>query len=252
MLKFAIETAEKAGHYLAHRERKSLNVEHKGRIDLVTDADKISQEIIVGEIEKKYPGHSIIAEEGMEKAGEEGYVWYIDPIDGTTNFVHGVPMYCVSIALYKNRTPVVGVCYNPITKEMFYAEKNKGAFLNGEKITVSRSAKMIDALVVTGFPYKSTEMDNIIKVFFKVIGQVQGIRRFGSAALDLCFVACGRVDAYWEICLKPWDIAAGALILKEAGGSVTCTDGVDFDPDKGNIAASNELLHKELLELIKI
>lgn len=252
MLNFNIETARKAGKFLSSVRIDSLEIEHKGRIDLVTNADKSSQEIIIHEIERKFPTHAIVAEEGVSRKGTDGYVWYIDPIDGTTNFVHGVPIYCVSIALYKNNMPINGVCYNPTTDEMFYASKGKGAYLNGRQIKVSQTKNMVDALAVTGFPYKSDNMNVIMELFFKVVSEVQGIRRLGSAALDLCYVACGRFDLFWEMMLKPWDMAAGVLILEEAGGLVTNTDGSAFDLDRGNICASNQFLHDEILKVLNL
>jgi myo-inositol-1(or 4)-monophosphatase len=250
MLDFLIDISQQAGAYLLSQAGKDLFIEHKGRIDLVTHADKASQKMIIKSIEKRFPDHAIIAEEGYNKSGKEGFAWYIDPIDGTTNFVHGVPMFCVSIALYKETTPLIGVCYNPATQETFYAEKGKGSFLNGKRILVSATGNLINALVATGFPYKSENMKKVIDCFFNVLSEVQGIRRFGSAALDLCHVACGRFDAFWEMELKPWDMAAGVLILEEAGGKVTCMEGTVFDLNSGNIAASNKIIHNNFLQLL--
>jgi myo-inositol-1(or 4)-monophosphatase len=250
MLDYLVNISKEAGAYIQNQMDKGLLIEHKGKIDLVTHADKISQKIIIENIEKQFPGHSIIAEEGYEKSGKEGYVWYIDPIDGTTNFVHGVPVFCISIALYKDSSPLFAVCYNPSTQETFYAEKGRGAFFNGKRIKVSTTRKLIDALVATGFPYKSENMQKVMDCFFNVISAVQGIRRFGSAALDLCYVACGRFDAFWEMELKPWDMAAGVLIIEEAGGIITSVDGKEFDLNNGNIAASNKIIHNKFLQLL--
>ncbi len=252
MLDFVIDISQQAGTYLLSQTGTDLFIEHKSRIDLVTHADKASQKIIIESIEKRFPDHAIIAEEGYDKSGKEGFAWYIDPIDGTTNFVHGVPMFCVSIALYKEATPLIGVCFNPVTQEIYYAEKGKGSFLNGKRINVSATGNLVNALVATGFPYKSNNIKKIVKRFFNIIKEVQGIRRFGSAALDLCFVACGRFDAFWEMELKPWDMAAGVLILEEAGGRATCMDGKAFDLNKGNIAASNKIIHETFLQLLKL
>ncbi len=250
MLDFLINLSKMAGAYLLRQTNEELFVEHKGRIDLVTNADKASQEMIIKNIEERFPEHAIIAEEGYDKPGKDGFTWYIDPIDGTTNFVHGVPMFCVSIALYKGALPMIGLCHNPSTQETFYAEKGKGAFLNGKPISVSRTENLLDALVATGFPYKSENMDEVIKCFSNVVGKVQGIRRFGSAALDLCYVACGRFDAFWEMELKPWDMAAGILILEEAGGKTTGMNGADFDLHKGDIVATNKIIHNKFLQLM--
>jgi myo-inositol-1(or 4)-monophosphatase len=250
MLDFLVDISKQAGAYLLSQFGRDLLIEHKGRIDLVTHADKASQKIIIKNIEKRFPGHAIIAEEGYDKSGKEGFSWYIDPLDGTTNFVHGVPMFCVSVALYKEASPMFGVCYNPATQETFYAEKGKGSFLNGKRIQVSATRKLIDALVATGFPYKSENMKKVMECFLTVVSEVQGIRRVGSAALDLCYVACGRFDAFWEMELKPWDMAAGVLILEEASGKVTSMDGTGFELNKGNIAASNKIIHNKFLQLL--
>jgi myo-inositol-1(or 4)-monophosphatase len=250
MLDFLVDISKQAGAYLLSQAGRDILIEHKGRIDLVTHADKASQKMIIKKIEKRFPGHAIIAEEGYEKSGKKGFAWYIDPLDGTTNFVHGVPMFCVSVALYKESSPMVGVCYNPATRETFYAEKRKGSFLNGKRIQVSATRNLIDALVATGFPYKSENLKKVMESFFNVVRGVQGIRRLGSAALDLCYVACGRFDAFWEMELKPWDMAAGVLILEEAGGKVTSMDGTVFELNKGNIAASNKIIHNKFLQLL--
>ena len=250
MLDFLVDISKQAGGYLLSQVSRDILIEHKGRIDLVTQADKASQEMIIKNIEKRFPGHAIIAEEGYYKSGKEGFIWYIDPLDGTTNFVHGVPMFCVSIALYKESTPLFGVCYNPATQETFCAEKGKGSLLNGKRIQVSATRKLIDSLVATGFPYKSENMKKVMEYFLTVVSGVQGIRRYGSAAIDLCYVACGRFDAFWEMELKPWDMAAGVLILEEAGGKVTSMDGTVFDLGKGNIAASNKIIHNKFLQLL--
>jgi myo-inositol-1(or 4)-monophosphatase len=252
MLDFLIDISKQAGAYLLNQAGSDLLIEHKGRIDLVTKADKTSQEMIIKNIEKRFPGHAIIAEEGYYKSGKEGFAWYIDPIDGTTNFVHGVPMFCVSIALYKEASPLIGVCNNPATQEIFYAEKGKGSFLNGKQIQVSSTRNLIDALVATGFPYKREKMKEVMGCLSNVLSGVQGIRRFGSAAIDLCYVACGRFDAFWEMELKPWDMAAGGLILEEAGGIVTSMDGTGFNLNKGNIAASNKIIHNNFLQLLQL
>lgn len=250
MLDFIIDISRKAGSYLMTQFGKDLLVEHKGRIDLVTHADKKSQEIIVEGIKKRFPDHSIVAEEGYDEIGKEDFIWYIDPIDGTTNFVHGLPLFCISIALYKKASPVIGACYNPITQEIYYATKGEGSFLNGKRIYVSKTSKIVDALAATGFPYKSKNMQKIMECFFNVVSGVQGIRRVGSAALDLCYVASGKFDVFWEMGLKPWDMAAGVLILEEAGGSVSGMGGEKFDLYKGDIVASNKKIHKRFVKLL--
>lgn len=250
MLDFAIATATSAGAYIRERAKGALEVEHKGRIDLVTQVDKGAQALIVAAIEERYPSHGILAEEGLSKPGRDGYTWIVDPLDGTTNFVHRLPIFCVSLALYRDRQPVVGVCYNPMSDELFTAEAGRGAMRNGVPIRVGSARQLVDALTVTGFPYRSERMDLIQGRFFRVVNAVQGIRRLGSAALDLCYVACGVFDAYWEEGLHPWDIAAGALIVQEAGGVVSNLDGTPLDLEQGGIAASNPFLHGALLELM--
>jgi myo-inositol-1(or 4)-monophosphatase len=250
MFDFLVDISKQAGAYLLSQFGGDLLIEHKGRIDLVTHADRVSQKIIIKNIEKRFPGHAIVAEEGYDKSGKEGFSWYIDPIDGTTNFVHGVPIFCISIALYKELSPLFGICYNPASQETFCAEKGKGSFLNGKRIQVSTTWNLIDALVATGFPYERENMGKVIERLFTVVSGVQGIRRLGSAALDLCYVACGRFDAFWEMGLKPWDMAAGVLILEEAGGMVTSAEGTEFDLTKGNIAASNKVIHNKFLQLL--
>lgn len=250
MLAFAVETAVMAGAYIRAHARADLEVEHKGRIDLVTQVDKGAQDRIVTAIEARYPAHGILAEEGFSKPGADGYTWIIDPLDGTTNFVHRLPIFCVSLAVYRDAQALAGVCYNPMTEELFAAEAGKGATRNGAPIAVSAAERLVDALVVTGFPYRSERMDQIQARFARVVNAAQGVRRLGSAALDLCYVASGVFDAFWEEGLKPWDMAAGALIVQEAGGRVSNLDGTAFDLHRGGIVAGNPRLHGALLELM--
>jgi len=251
MLNFAIRTGKKAGEYLLANFGTDLRVEHKGRIDLVTNADKEAQNIIVTEIEERFPGHTIVAEEGgLQKVRDGQYTWYIDPLDGTVNFVHGIPIFCVSIAVYKSGEPFIGVCYNPVTEELFYAQTGKGAYLKEKRIRVSETDRLIDALVVTGFPYSTDEPETLVARFSRVLLNVQGIRRLGSAALDLCYVAGGKFDAFWETGLHPWDIAAGVVILLEAGGKISSLNGTPFHLDGKDILASNKRIHDELSELM--
>ena len=250
MLNFAIRTGKKAGGYLREKFGCRLQVEHKGRIDLVTNADKESQNIIVREIETRFPDHSIIAEEGVQKERHATYTWYIDPLDGTINFVHGIPIFCVSIAVYKSGEPFIGVCYNPMTEELFYAQKGKGAYLKKDRIRVSDTNQLVDALVVTGFPYSTEDPEILMARFSRVIQEVQGIRRLGSAALDLCYVAGGRFDAFWEIGLHSWDTAAGVVILLEAGGVVSSLNGTPFHINGNEILASNKRIHDGLSQIM--
>ena len=247
MLDFAIRLATNAGTYLKDHLQDDITVEHKGRIDLVTNMDCRIQERIVGEIERAWPGHSILAEESCSKKGDSEYAWIIDPIDGTTNFIHHIPFFCISIAVTKSGQPFIGVCYNPISGDLFYAQEGQGAYQNRRRIYVSATEKLLDSLVATGFPYTAGNLDAIIARFSCILSRAQGIRRLGSAELDLCFVAAGAFDAFWEEGLKPWDMAAGVTILKEAGGVVTSLDGSPFDLYRGDILASNTKVHDELL-----
>jgi len=247
MLKFATTLARQTGDYILARSSSQFTIEHKGRIDLVTEVDKAAQERIVSAIEKRYPDHGILAEEGYHKDSGSGYTWIIDPLDGTTNFVHRLPVYAVSLALYREGQPIVGVCYNPAADELFAAEAGKGSTRNGTPISVSNTTDFVNALVATGFPYRSQTLDKISARFFRVVTQAQGVRRRGAAALDLCYVACGVFDAFWEEGLAPWDMAAGALIVTEAGGKITNLDGTPFDLEHGMVVASNSRLHEDIL-----
>ncbi len=250
MLNFTVNLAKKAGEYLKENFGKKLNVEHKGRIDLVTQIDRNSQDIIIEGIEREFPHHTIIAEEGVNKTTGHEYTWFVDPLDGTVNFVHGIPFFCVSLGVFKGNKPYIGVCYNPMSGDLFSAQSEKGAFRNGEKITVSRASHLIDSLVVTGFPYSLTGLDDSMSRFSRILREVQGIRRFGSAALDLCFVASGSFDGFWEVGLHPWDLAGGVVVLLEAGGRVTGFSGEEFDPYHGDILASNGNIHDDLRRLM--
>ncbi len=247
MLDFTIRLANKAGEYLKDNLHGEITIEHKGRIDLVTNIDRLSQERIVSEIERTYPDHGILAEEGFSKKGSSAFTWVIDPIDGTNNFVHRIPFFCVAIAVLKNGEPFLGVCRNPESGETFWAQTGRGAFKNGAPIRVSRTRRMIDSLIATGFPYDRDDLTSLMARFERVLRKARGIRRMGSAELDLCMVASGSLDGFWEQGLKPWDMAAGVVILTEAGGEVTSIDGGPFDLERGDIIASNAMVHEELL-----
>jgi len=246
MLDFAIRLGKRAGEYLKDHLLHELTIEHKGRIDLVTNIDRQSESRIVTEIERAFPDHGIFAEEGYLKKGVSPYTWVIDPMDGTTNFIHRIPFFCVSIALLKDREPALGVCCNPMGNETFWAQTGKGAYRNGAHLKVSRTERMIDSLVATGFPYDGDDIGMLMRRFSRILRKAQGIRRLGSAALDLCYVASGSLDAFWEQGLKPWDMAAGVVILREAGGMVSGIDGTPFDLYRGDILASNSRVHEEL------
>ncbi|MFH1534209.1 MAG: inositol monophosphatase family protein [Nitrospirota bacterium] len=255
--------ARKAGELIIRESDKGFEIEKKGINNLVTRVDKASEKLIIKLIKALYPKHAIIAEESEEthtkKTFKEAkYIWIIDPLDGTTNFAHGVPIYCVSIAIFKKSTAqstknydylsgelVAGVVYAPRTDELFYASAKKGAYLNGKKIKVSNVKKTAEGLTVTGFT--ATQRERNLPYFQAMLKKSQAIRRLGSAALDLCYIACGRFDGYWEFGLKPWDIAAGALIIEEAGGTVTDTNGNLLDLFGADILASNGKVHTEMI-----
>lgn len=241
--------ARGAGEILRAGFNQSNHVELKGVIDLVTEVDQKSETYILAEIKKHFPDHKIISEETGVMQGDSDHAWYVDPVDGTTNYAHGLPIFAVSIAYAYHGEVQIGVVYNPISNEMFTAEKGKGAWLNGEPIHTGSRTELNKSLLVTGFPYdRFTNPDNNLENFKHLALKVRGIRRLGSAALDLCFVAEGRIDGYWEIRLEAWDLAAGALIAREAGALVTKRDGAEdmFAPPL-SVVAANPALHQAIL-----
>lgn len=253
MIEAAKEIALGAGKILAEKLQEGVSIEHKGSIDLVTDADKATEEFVVAQLRKAFPQHGILGEEGGRVGEASEYLWVVDPLDGTTNFAHGLPYFAVSIALVKDGQTLLGVVHNPMSGELFTAEKGGGAFLNGKRLSVSSTESVQQGLLATGFPYDiaTTKLDNM-QPFERVNKACQGVRSLGAAALDLCQVAAGRLDAFWERSLNPWDIAAGALIVQEAGGTVTDCSGEKFNPLGDQVCASNGRIHGELLPLIKV
>jgi len=252
-LEVAVETAKSAGEIQRNRyEDHSVTIERKGRIDLVTAVDIACEKLIVSAISKRYPQHGILAEEGTQKEAHGDYLWIIDPLDGTTNYAHGFPMFAVSIALAMRGKPVVGVVYEPIRDELFTAVAGEGAMINGKPISVSSVSQMDDALLATGFPYDvRTNPANNLDNFKRVALNCQAVRRPGAAVLDLSYVACGRLDGFWEQRLYPWDMAAGSLIVAEAGGVVTDMDGKPLDLHGETIIAANPRIHPKLLALLQ-
>lgn len=250
----AVEISRNAGRILMTGFRSELTtISYKSRTDMVTSMDSESERFICSEIWKRFPGHAIVAEEGsgMDSAGE--YLWYVDPLDATNNYAHGIPFFCVSIGVYSRpeKRIVCGAVYDPCHDEMFHAVLNGGTRLNGEPVKVSGTDDPGIALFSTGFPYAKEDMDhNNLKELNIILPKIQCVRRIGSAALDLCYTACGRIDGYWEPMLKPWDTAAGSIILEEAGGRVTKYDGSTFDPLYPEIAASNGRLHGFLTAML--
>ncbi len=236
-----------------HHYHEKVNAIDKGNTyNLVTKADIASENRIVSIIKNKFPGHSILTEESGEEIHKSDYYWVIDPLDGTNNFYHKFPMFCVSIALYKNGNPLIGVVFDPLKEDLFYAEKNKGAYLNNQEIRVSGVNKLEKTLLVLGFYYERgllmrKSLGQMKKFFYE---NVHGIRTTGSAALDLCYTACGRFDGYWELKLNPWDYAAGSLIVMEAGGKITDIRGGKYNLMTGNIVASNGKIHKDMIRIL--
>ena len=222
-------------------------IEYKGDVDLVTQADRSSEELIVSRIRKQWPTHDLIGEEGSRTETGSDYRWYIDPLDGTTNFAHGFPVFCVSMGLeYKNEL-IVGVIYDPCRDEMFAAEKGSGSRLNARTIHVSRISRLAESLVATGFPSHKRHKNPNIHFYHQITLRSHGVRRAGSAALDLCCVAAGRFDGFWEFNLNSWDTAAGVLLVTEAGGKVTNYAGAPFSIDSREVLATNGLIHAEIL-----
>ena len=246
-LETAIDLCRAAGDILNYYADRDKLVEFKGHANLVTIADKKSEELIIGGILSRYPSHSILAEESGATQSGAAVKWIIDPLDGTTNFAHGYPFYCVSIAVEEKGEIVCGAVYDPVREEMFSAARGAGAYRNGERLKVSNVDRLSQALLITGFPYNFRErLDTVIRQFGKFLVASQAVRRGGSAALDLCYVASGRLDGFWELYLQPWDTAAGHVILEEAGGRVTDFKGGPFSIYNKETLASNGLLHDEM------
>jgi myo-inositol-1(or 4)-monophosphatase len=242
------EIAREAGALLMGYFHRRVKVEYKGDVDLVTEADRASEALITKRIRERWPGHNIMGEEGTRSEQGSEYRWYVDPLDGTTNFAHGFPVFCVSLALEYRDERVAGVIFDPTREEMFTAEKSGGAFLNGQSIQVSRVGNLAECLVATGFPSHKRHKNPNIFFYHQITLKTHGVRRAGSAALDLCDVACGRFEGFWEFNLNPWDTAAGVLIVQEAGGRVTRFDGQPFRIDSRETLASNGRVHEALLQ----
>ncbi len=257
ILDFARETARRAGEVLCDHYRQRHQVERKSSdIDLVTEADKAAEQLIVDAIRERFPEHTILSEEGLgdlqEVAGQTECLWVVDPLDGTVNYAHGYPVWGVSLAVAERGKVVVGVVYDPLRDELFWADRGRGAWFGEKRMHVSEAPSLKEALVATGFAYKrATLKDNNLAEFGAVMPRVQGVRRAGAAVLDLAHLADGRLDGYWEMHLQPWDWAAGSLLVEEAGGLVSDTHGEPWSLTTDNMAASNGLLHEELLEVLR-
>jgi myo-inositol-1(or 4)-monophosphatase len=255
MIKLAIEAAKEAGRFLKQNIGKVRDIQRKNgqEKNLVTEIDKRSEAIIIGIIKQHYPTHDILAEEsGTESGSASEYKWIVDPLDGTTNFTHSLPIFCVSIGIERKGEIIAGVIYDPNFDELFTAEKGCGALLNGKRIKVSQTDSLNQSLLVTGFPYNITENpDHAIEYFFNFLLKAQAVRRMGSAAIDLAYLAAGRYDGFWEVALNPWDMAAGALIVEEAGGILSDFSGNSLSIYGKQIVASNGKIQKEMLEVLK-
>ena len=249
--------AREAGALLLQYFHEGLKIEYKGEADLVTAADRAAEVLIRERITKQFPSHDVLGEEqGLNNLGSD-YRWYVDPLDGTTNFAHGYPVFCVSLALEHQAVEdrlsgqrgqrIAGVVYDPTRDELFTAEQGRGAHLNGQPIHVSRAAKLKECLVATGFPSQKRHKNPNIYFYHQITLRTHGVRRAGSAALDLCNVASGRFDGFWEFNLNPWDTAAGVLIVEEAGGKVSRFDGSPFELDSRETLATNGLVHDALV-----
>jgi myo-inositol-1(or 4)-monophosphatase len=249
--KIGVQAAIKAGEVLRSFQGGPLSVRKKGAIDLVTEADIASEKVILETVLSEFPDHSVLAEESGRISGDDRFQWVIDPLDGTTNFAHGLDLYAVSIAFALAGEVVVGLVLAPASGQLFVAIKGEGATLNGRAIGISQEKMLSNSLLVTGFPYNvSDRIESLMSRFSRCTVASQGVRRLGSAALDLCYVACGRFEGFWEENLKPWDTAAGALIAREAGGEVTDFSRTPFSRDMLEIAATNGFIHQELLKLL--
>lgn len=251
-LSFATAIAREAGLLLKDRLDDRHDIDFKGEIDIVTEADRMSEALILSAIHCQYPGHDILAEESSATRNGSSFRWIIDPLDGTTNYAHGYPVFCVSIALEIEGEVRLGVIYNPMLEELFATEKGGGAYLNGRQLSVSGTDILSYGLLATGFPYDiRTSKDNNVNYFIGMAKKARAVRRAGSAALDLAYVAAGRFDGFWELKLKPWDTAAGCLMVEEAGGMVTDLFGQPFQLQSPHILASNARLHQGMMSVFR-
>ena len=254
LIKTAVDCVKEGGAVLLdyHAKLQTLQIHSKGRFDYVTEADLAAQETIVQLIHSRHPDHEILAEEDESSSGQNASRWLVDPLDGTTNFIHGFPVFAVSVALEFKDAIVLGAVYDPCRQELFLAQKGHGATLNGNPIQVSNRQKLDEALVATAFPWREkTILSRYLRGFNRVFAKVSDVRRSGSAALDLSYVACGRCDGFWELGLSPWDIAAGHLLVKEAGGQISDFTGGNNHIWIGDVVAGNPSIHTFLLEIIR-
>ncbi|HSW55771.1 MAG TPA: inositol monophosphatase family protein [Ignavibacteriaceae bacterium] len=253
MIKDIIQISKEAGVLIRNAFGKSHSIEFKtNELNLVTETDKASEKLITDFIKKKYPLHGILAEEGSEANRSSEYLWVVDPLDGTTNFAHGLPIFAVSIGVQKNGETIAGVVYDVMRDVVFSAEKNSGSFENGKRINVSKNDNLGHSMLVTGFPYDVKQNpDKAYERFITFLKKARAIRRLGSAAIDFCYAANGVFDGFWEVSLHPWDICAGKLIVEEAGGIVTDFDGNEIDINSKRILATNGVIHQKMIDVMR-
>jgi myo-inositol-1(or 4)-monophosphatase len=253
LLRAARKAALEAGKMLKLGLNERSEVTFKGAVDLVTNFDNRAQEMIFSRLRESFPEHGFLAEEGLNHGEHREFRWIIDPLDGTTNYAHGVPIFCVSIGLEFQGKIILGVVYDPMQDELFHALAGEGAFRNGKEIHVSSESDLGRSLLATGFPYdvRVSPVNNAVH-FDNFLTRAQAVRRCGSAALDLCYVACGRFDGFWELKLHPWDVAAGGLIVREAGGRLSDFDGREFDIHKPEALATNGLIHEQMMQVLQM
>ena len=248
--KFAVDLAQKAGALLREKFNHKHEIHYKGDINLVTEADKLAEALIIETIRREFPDHGILSEESPAIGGGASMRWIIDPLDGTTNYDHGYPVFCVSIALEKEGSIMLGVIYDPTRADTFVAVRGEGVYLNNQKLAVSPTRDLTRSLLATGFPYDIREgKENNLNYFNAMAVEAQAIRRAGAAALDIAYVACGRFDGFWELKLMPWDMAAGCLMVEEAGGKITDIFGGKWNIASPNILVSNGLIHEQMISV---
>ena len=250
-LESGMEIAREAGAVLANHFDRNIGFEYKGPHDLVTAADRTSESLIVDRLRAHFPTHSIVGEEGSNHTGSSEYRWFVDPLDGTTNFAHGFPVFNVTLAVERAGELLAGVVFDPTRQEMFAAERGSGAYLNSRRFRVSRVTKLEESLFATGFPNWRRHRDINVHFFHQMAMVSHGVRRTGSAAIDLAYVACGRLEGFWEFGLNPWDVAAGILLIREAGGTVSTMVGDDPKLNGPHICATNGAVHQQALELFR-
>jgi myo-inositol-1(or 4)-monophosphatase len=248
----AAEAALKAGAIQKDRYGQKIEIVHKGEIDLVTEVDRACEDAILETLRGRFPGHDIVTEEQILDRVGSPFVWFVDPLDGTTNYAHGYPLFCSSVALTIDGVAVAGAVYDPLKEELFTAEKGGGSYVNGRRLQVSSAGRLLQSLLVTGFPYDlRDDLVGKLRLFNRFMGEARAIRRDGAAALDLSYLAAGRVDGFWEERLQPWDMMAGVLMVTEAGGAASRFDGTPLGLRADEIVASNGVLHGALLEVLR-